>query len=279
MALRAYRPTSPGRRHATVIDFSDLSKSPPEKSLTRGKPRTGGRNNLGRMTAEHRGGGAKRLFREVDFRRDKDGVPCRVVSIEYDPNRSARIALLQYADGEKRYILAPKDLRVGESLLSGESVEPKVGNCMPLAGIPLGLEVHAIELAPGRGAQCVRAAGGVAQLQAREGDYAVVLLPSGELRKIHVRCRATIGQLGNLDHQNVWIGKAGRNRHRGWRPHVRGSAKNPVSHPLGGGEGRSGAGRPPCSATGLLSKGGKTRPPRKPSDRFILRRRKKGAQV
>ncbi|MGH7149534.1 MAG: 50S ribosomal protein L2 [Planctomycetota bacterium] len=277
--LRVYRPTSAGRRNSTVLDFADLTVRRPEKSLSRGKPRTGGRNNLGRMTAEHRGGGAKRLYREIDFLREKEGVPARVVSVEYDPNRSARIALLHYADGEKRYILAPKDLRIGDTLASGEQVEPKVGNCMPLASIPLGLEIHNVELVPGRGAQLVRSAGGVAQLQAREGEYATVLLPSGELRRIHVRCRATIGQLGNLDHQNVRIGKAGRNRHRGWRPHVRGSAKNPVSHPLGGGEGRSGAGRPPCSKTGLLAKGGKTRSPRKVSDRFILRRRKKGAQV
>jgi large subunit ribosomal protein L2 len=269
MGMRSYRPTSPGRRHGTVLDFSDLTKKEPEKRLAVGKPRTGGRNNLGRLTAEHRGGGAKRLYRVVDFVRRRDGIPARVAAIEYDPNRSVRIALLSYADGAKSYILAPKDLR------SGEKVEPRVGNCMPLASIPLGLEVHNVELVPGGGGQIARAAGTVAQLQAREGDYAVLSLPSGSVRKIHVRCRATIGQLGNLEHQNLEFGKAGRRRHLGRRPHVRGSAKNPVSHPHGGGEGRAGAGRPPCSATGKLAKGGKTRRPRLPSDRFILRGRKK----
>jgi len=275
MALRSYRPTSPGRRHGTVLDFSDLTKKRPEKKLVRGKPRTGGRNNLGRLTAEHRGGGAKRLYRIIDFLRRKDDVPARVAAIEYDPNRSARIALLHYADGHKSYILAPKDLRVGDVLLSGEKVEPRIGNSMPLASIPLGFEIHNVELVPGRGGQMARSAGTVAQLQAREGDYAIVTLPSGSVRKVHVRCRATIGQIGNIEHQNVSLGKAGRRRHMGRRPHVRGSAKNPVSHPHGGGEGRAGTGRPPCSKTGKLAKGGKTRRPRRPSDRFILRGRKK----
>lgn len=275
MGIKGYRPTSAGRRFGTVLTYEEITRKQPEKSLLLRMPPSGGRNNHGHLTTPHRGGGARRMFRQVDFRRDKDDIPARVVSIEYDPNRSARIALLDYADGEKRYILAPVGLEVGQTVMSGKSVEPKVGNCMPLASIPLGLGVHSVEMTPGRGGQLARSAGCFAQLSAREGDYAVVALSSGEIRKVHVSCRATIGQVSNIDHVNVSIGKAGRNRHRGWRPHVRGSAKNPVSHPHGGGEGRAGTGRAPVSWSGVLAKGGKTRKPNHPSNRFIVRRRKK----
>jgi len=275
MPIRKYKPTSPGRRFGSVLDFRDLTKTKPEKSLLEPKKRTGGRNNYGHTTSRFRGGGHKRQYRRIDFKRRKDGVPARVASIEYDPNRSARIALLHYADGEKRYMLAPLGLRVGDEVVSGSKVEPKVGNCMELAEIPIGLTVHNVELEPGRGGKMARSAGASVQFSAREGDVAVLLLPSGEQRKVHARCRATIGQIGNLDHQNVSLGKAGRKRWLGRRPHVRGVAQNPVAHPMGGGEGRSGGGRHPCGPTGKLSKGGKTRNRRKPSGRFILRRRKK----
>lgn len=275
MGILSYRPTSPGRRFGQVLDYAEITKNKPEKSLLKRMVPSGGRNNHGHVTAHHRGGGAKRMFRVIDFKRDKDEVEAKVAAIEYDPNRSARVALLYYADGEKRYILAPNGLQVGETLMSGTNVEPKAGNCMPLSSIPVGLPVHNVEMTPGRGAQLARSAGIQAQLSAREGDYAVILLASGEIRKVHVKCRATIGQVGNVDHINVSIGKAGRNRHRGWRPHVRGSAKNPVSHPHGGGEGRAGTGRAPVSATGVLSKGGKTRKPNHPSNKFIIRRRTK----
>lgn len=273
MGIKSYKPTSAGRRFGTVLDFEEITRKEPEKSLVTRHARSGGRNNLGRLTAQHRGGGARKMYRQIDFRRDKDEIPAKVASIEYDPNRSARIALLHYADGEKRYILAPKGLSVGDTVVSGKTAEPKTGNCMPLSSIPLGLEVHNVEMHAGKGGQLARSAGVVAQIAAREGEYAVINLSSGEIRRVHVNCRATIGQVSNVDHINICVGKAGRNRHRGWRPHVRGSAKNPVSHPHGGGEGRAGTGRAPVSATGVLSKGGKTRKPNHPSNKFIIRRR------
>ncbi|MBI4881965.1 MAG: 50S ribosomal protein L2 [Planctomycetes bacterium] len=274
MPIRKYKPTSPGRRFGTVLDFQDLTAKKPEKSLLEPKRRTGGRNNHGHTTTRFRGGGHKRRYRKIDFKRDKDGVPARVVSIEYDPNRSARIALLHYADGEKRYILAPLGLRVGDPVQSGKGAEPKVGNCLELADIPIGLMVHNVELEPGRGGRMARSAGTGIQFSAREGKVSVLILPSGEQRRVHVRCRATIGQIGNIDHRLVSYGKAGRRRWLGRRSHVRGVAQNPECHPMGGGEGRSGGGRHPCSPTGLLAKGFKTRSRRKPSNRFILRRRK-----
>jgi len=275
MGLKYYRPTSAGRRHATVIDFGELTTSEPEKSLLVKLKRKGGRNNTGRLTCRHKGGGHKPMYRVIDFRRDKDDIPAKVATIEYDPNRSSRIALLHYKDGEKRYILAPKELQVGQEVLSGERAEPKTGNCLPLRLIPSGIPIHNVELRPGQGGIMVRTAGGQAQLMAKEGDYATIQLPSGEIRKVHINCRATIGQLGNLDHQNVWIGKAGRKRWMGIRPTVRGSAMNPVSHPMGGGEGRRAGGRDPCSPWGQLSKGGKTRKRRKLSTKHIIRRRTK----
>ena len=275
MGIRKYKPTSPGRRLTSVSDFKEITRDEPEKSLLLPLKRTGGRNNLGRITARRRGGRHKRRYRLIDFRRDKDDIPATVTSIEYDPNRSVRIALLTYADGERRYILAPQGVKVGQKVISGEKVEAKPGNSMPLASIPTGLAVHNVEMYPGRGGQLVRSAGGMSQLLAKEGRYALLTLPSGELRRVPVRCRATVGQLGNEDHSLVRIGKAGRNRWKGRRPKVRGSAMSPCAHPLGGGEGRAGAGRPPCSPTGVLSKGGKTRSPRKNSNRMIVRRRKK----
>ncbi|RKY29302.1 MAG: 50S ribosomal protein L2 [Planctomycetota bacterium] len=272
---KQYKPTSPARRHGQVADFSDLKAGKPVKGLVKRLKKTGGRNSGGRITARHRGGGSRCLYRMVDFKRDKDDVPARVAAIEYDPGRSARIALLHYHDGEKRYILAPVGLRPGMEVISGEKVEPKPGNAMPLASIPLGLIIHNVELQPGRGAQLGRSAGAAIRLSSREGKYAHLIVPSGEIRKVNVKCRATIGQVGNTDHMNISLGKAGRNRLKGRRPHVRGSAMSPYCHPLGGGEGRTGAGRPPCSPTGKLSKGGKTRNPRKTSDKYIIRRRKK----
>jgi large subunit ribosomal protein L2 len=275
MAIKTYKPTSPGRRHGSVLDYSDLSKAKPEKSLLRPIKKTGGRNNHGRITVRHRGGGHKRRYRLIDFKRDKDSVPARVKTLEYDPNRSANIALLHYADGEKRYIIAPLGLAVGQTVLSGQGADPNPGTAMTLGDVPVGLMIHNIELHPGKGGQLCRSAGSYAQLTNREGKHAIVQLPSGELRKIHVRCRATIGRVGNTDHQNVKLGKAGRNRHRGRRPKVRGTAMNPVDHPMGGGEGRTAGGRHPCSPTGVLSKGGRTRSRSNPSDKFIIRRRKK----
>lgn len=275
MGIRKYKPTSPGRRHGSVLDYSEITCTTPEKSLLRPLKKTGGRNNHGRITCRHRGGGHKRRYRLIDFKRNKDGVPARVATIEYDPNRTCFIAKLVYADGEKRYILAPIGLEVGQTLTSGEGSEPNPGNAMPLENIPVGVQVHNIELQPGRGGQICRSAGTAAQLQAREGSYAVVLLPSGELRRIHVTCRATIGRVGNTDYQNVKLGKAGRRRHLGRRPHVRGTAMNPVDHPMGGGEGRTAGGRHPCSPTAVLAKGGRTRRRNHPTDRFIIRRRKK----
>ncbi len=277
MPVREYKPTSPGRRGATVQDFSDITKKKPEKKLTRTRRKTGGRNNVGRMTMRRIGGGNRVRYRVIDFRRDKDDVPGKVEAIEYDPNRSCRIALILYRDGERRYILAPKGLEVGEEIVSGAKVEPRVGNCMPLRSIPTGQVLHNVELTPGRGGQLARSAGTFVQLLAKEGNYADVLLPSGEIRKIHVSCRATIGHVGNSDWVNVSLGKAGRRRWLGGRPRVRGKAMNPISHPCGGGEGRSGPGRPPCNWKGTqLAKGGKTRRSKNTSNRFILRFRRAG---
>ncbi len=274
MPIKKYRRTSAGRRNSNVNIRDEVTTSKPEKSLLKPLKKRGGRNHHGKITARHRGGGHKRMYRVIDFKRSKDDMPAEVVSIEYDPNRSCNIALLQYEDGEKRYILAPLGLKVGQQVYSGQKVEPRVGNCMPLSSIPVGLEVHNVELTPGRGGQMVRTAGGVARLAARDGNMAHLILPSGEMRMVHIKCRATIGQLGNLAHQGVRWGKAGRKRHLGRRPHVRGSAMNPVAHPMGGGEGRRAGGRQPCSPTGKLSKGGKTRRKRKSTNKMIIRRRR-----
>jgi large subunit ribosomal protein L2 len=274
MGLKEYKPTSAGRRFATVIDYSVLTKKKPEKSLLAPLKGTGGRNNQGEITCRHIGGGNKKMYRIIDFKRNKDNIPARVESIEYDPNRSAFISLVCYKDGERRYILAPQDIQAGEVLMSGEKVEPRPGNCMPLKSIPLGLLIHNIELYRGRGGQLVRSAGSFGQLLAKEGDYAQILMPSGEIRKIHQECRATVGRLSNIDWSNIWWGKASRRRYMGIRPTVRGTAQNPVSHPMGGGEGRSGGGRHPCSPTGKLAKGGKTRKRNNPTSVFIIRRRK-----
>ena len=276
MPVRPFKPTSPGRRHGSVLDFSEITKKSPEKSLTEPMKKTGGRNNVGRITMRHIGGGNRRRYRVIDFKRNKNNVSAVVEAIEYDPNRSPNIALLKYRDGERRYILHPDGLAVGDAVECGEKVEPKIGNSMPLKSIPTGMFIHNIELTPGGGGKIVRAAGSFAQLMAKGGDYADVLLPSGSIRKIHVRCRATIGQIGNSQHAQIVWGKAGRRRWQGHRPKVRGTAQNPVSHPMGGGEGRSGGGRHPVSKWGKLAKGGKTRRKGKPSSRFILRGRKKG---
>jgi len=276
MGLKAYRPTSPGRRGMTAVTGEDLAKKRPEKSLTESRRSSGGRNNDGRMTVRARGGGHKRLYRRVDFKRDKVGVPARVVAIEYDPNRSARLALLHYVDGEKRYILAPHGLAVKDTVQSGPNAEVKPGNALPLAQMPLGTTIHNLELKPGKGGQLIRSAGGFAQVMGRADAYVQVRLKSGEMRRILGTCMATVGQVGNLDHENVTIGKAGRSRWRGWRPHVRGVAMNPVDHPHGGGEGKSGQGNPhPVSPWGLPTKGYKTRQ-NKATDKFIIARRKKG---
>jgi len=274
MAVKAHKPTSPGRRNSGVLVREELTGVKPTKSLLRPLSKTGGRNNQGVTTSRFRGGGAKRKYRLIDFKRNKDGMEATVASIEYDPNRSCHIALVKYPDGEKRYILAPVGLRVGQKIRSGEEAEPRLGNCLPLAKIPAGLEVHNVELTPGGGGKMVRSAGAVARLAAKEGGMAHLVLPSGEVRMVDARCRATVGQLGNLDHANVSIGKAGRKRHMGWRPHVRGTAQNPVSHPMGGGEGRSSGGRHPCSPTGRPAKGKRTRKRRKSSNRLIIRRRR-----
>ncbi|MEE9200303.1 MAG: 50S ribosomal protein L2 [Candidatus Brocadiales bacterium] len=271
--MRKYKPTSPGRRFGSVLDFSEITCTEPEKSLLSPLSKTGGRNHRGKMTVRHMGGGAKRQYRKIDFKRDKDNVPAKVATIEYDPNRSALIALLHYKDGEKRYILAPEGLKVGETVVSGEKVEPKAGNAMPLKNIPLGMEIHNVELEIGRGGQLSRSAGNMVRLLARDAGYAQLVLPSGEIRRVHENCKATVGQIGNTDHANVKFGKAGRRRHMGIRPRVRGVAMNPVAHPMGGGEGRSHGGRPPCGPTGVLSKGGNTRKKRLPSNKFIVRRR------
>jgi len=273
MPVKQYRPTSAGRRFQTGHDFSGLSKDRPEPALTSSLSKTGGRNNRGRVTARHRGGGHKRLYRVVDFKRDKDGIPATVRSVEYDPNRSARIALLVYADGEKRYILAPVGLDVGQVVETGPGADIKPGNCLPLANVPLGTLVHNVELRIGKGAQLGRSAGASIQLMAKEGDYALLKMPSGELRRVRLACRASIGQVGNLDHENVSFGKAGRRRWLGRRSGVRGIAMNPVDHPHGGGEGQS-KGNHPQTPWGKPTKGFKTRR-NKRTDRFILQRRKR----
>ncbi len=273
MPIKKYKPTSAGRRFQTAHDFVELSALRPEKSLTVGLRSTGGRNSQGRLTSRFMGGGHKRLYRIIDFRRDKMDVPARVAAIEYDPNRTARIALLHYLDGEKRYILAPNGLEVGARVVSGPTADILPGNALPLRGIPLGTTIHNIELKRGRGGQLVRSAGTAAQLMAKEGGYAQVRLPSGEVREVHIECYATIGQVGNLEHENVSIGKAGRNRWLGFRPHVRGVAMNPVDHPMGGGEGKTSGGRHPTSPWGWKTKGMKTRN-NKRTNRFIVRRRK-----
>lgn len=274
MAIRKFKPTSPGRRQMSVSTFEEITKRTPEKRLLRPLKRTGGRNNYGRVSVRFRGGGHKRRYRLIDFRRDKTSIPAKVAAIEYDPNRSARIALLHYVDGEKRYILAPNGLRVGDTVMSGPEAEIRTGNALALRDIPLGTLVHNVELIAGRGGQLARAAGTSAQLMAKEGNYAQLKLRSGEVRMVRLECMATIGQVGNADHENISIGKAGRNRWLGRRPHVRGVAMNPVDHPHGGGEGKAGQGNPhPVSPWGWPTKGAKTRGKR-PSDKYILKRRK-----
>ncbi len=275
MGIKQYNPVTAGRRGASVSDFAELTPGArPEKSLLRPKPKKGGRNNQGRITVRHRGGGHKQQYRVIDFTRSKDGVQAKVASIQYDPNRNARIALLHFVDGEKRYILAPEGLVVGQTVENGPDAPPTVGNCLPLGRIPLGVQIHAIELAPGRGARVCRSAGSSATLMARESDWAQITLPSGEIRRIPVKCRATIGAVGNADAMNVVIGKAGRNRWKGIRPHVRGTAMNPIDHPHGGGEGRTKGGRHPVSPTGKPAKGGYTRKRGKASNKSIVRRRR-----
>ena len=274
MAIKSYKPTSPSRRSMTVSDFSELTKKAPEKSLLSKNGKTNGRNSYGRITVRHRGGANKRKFRIIDFKRDKAGIPATVLSLEYDPNRSAHIALVSYADGEKRYILAPVGLKVGDTVVSGADADIKPGNALPLANIPVGTFIHNIELYPGKGAQLARSAGIMAQLMAKEGAYALIRLPSGELRNVPVNGMATIGQVGNIDHENVSIGKAGRKRHMGWRPTVRGSVMYPCDHPHGGGEGKSPVGRPgPVTPWGKPALGYKTRAKHKSSDKLIVKRR------
>lgn len=275
MGIRKYKPTSAGRRTATVSDFAAITPgAKPEKKLLRKKTKKGGRNNQGKITVRHRGGGHKQRYRVIDFRRNKDGVPARVGSVQYDPNRSAWIALLHYVDGEKRYILCPDGLKVGVQVESGPEAPPSVGNCLPLKNIPLGSAVHAIELRPGRGAAMCRSAGAGATLVAREAGWAQLNLPSGEIRRVPADCRATIGKVGNSDHMGVVLGKAGRKRWLGRRPHVRGTVMNPIDHPHGGGEGRTKGGRHPVSPSGKPAKGGPTRARKKPSNAAIVRRRR-----
>ena len=275
MAVKSFKPYSAGRRFMTVSSFDEITTDKPEKSLTVRLTKTGGRNQQGKLTVRHRGGGHKRLYRIIDFKRTKDGIPARVATIEYDPNRSARIALLNYADGEKRYILAPNGLKVGDVVESGAEADIKPGNALPLKNIPLGTVIHAVELKIGKGAQLVRSAGTSAQLMAKEGDYALLRMPSGEIRRVHINCRATIGQVGNLEHENITIGKAGRSRWLGRRPETRGIAMNPNDHPHGGGEGRSPVGRKsPMTKWGKIAMGKKTRRKKKASNRLIIHRRK-----
>ncbi len=274
MAIKRVKPTSQGRRFQEFSTFEEITKTKPERSLIKIIKKTGGRNVNGRITCRHRGGGHKRFYRIIDFKRNKDGIPAKVAAIEYDPNRSARIALLNYVDGEKRYILLPLKLEVGDTVMSGENAEIKAGNSLPLSHIPLGTHIHNIELQIGKGGQLVKSAGGYAQLMAKEGRYATVKLPSGEVRLVLQTCKATIGQVGNTDHENISLGKAGRSRYLGRRPSVRGVVMNPVDHPMGGGEGRSSGGRHPCTPWGKPTKGFRTRK-RKPSDRLIVKRRKK----
>jgi large subunit ribosomal protein L2 len=275
MAIKIHKPTSAGRRNSSVIDYrAELTTDRPERSLCVRIGKAGGRNHSGMTMVRFRGGGARKIYRVIDFKRNKDGVVGKVSTIEYDPNRKCFINLVTYDDGEKRYILAPEGLKVGDAVESGQVCEPKVGNAMPLGSIPSGLEVHNVEMNAGQGGKMVRSAGNVARIVAKEGEWVTLALPSGEMRMVRKECRATIGRLSNGDWQNVSIGKAGRMRHMGKRPHVRGKCQNPVSHPMGGGEGRSNGGRHPCSPTGVLAKGGKTRNPRKTSNSRIIRRRK-----
>jgi large subunit ribosomal protein L2 len=274
MALKKVKPTSPGRRFQTHDSFEDVTRSEPEKSLVRSLKKTGGRNNVGRLTARHRGGGHKRRYRIVDFKRDKVDVPAKVASIEYDPNRSARVALLHYVDGEKRYVVAPHKIAVNDMVVASQKADIKPGNVLPLRHIPLGTQIHNIEMKPGKGAQIARSAGTYAQLMAKEGRYAQVKLPSGEVRMFLIECRATVGLVGNLEHENISLGKAGRKRWLGRRPKVRGVAMNPVDHPMGGGEGKSSGGRHPCSPWGMPAKGYRTRKKNNVSDKFVVRRRK-----
>ena len=278
MGIRVYKPTSAGRRNSSVNDYAELTTDRPEKSLCKRIKKNGGRNHHGVTTSRFRGGGARRIYRIIDFKRNKDGIAAKVATIEYDPNRNCFISLLHYADGEKRYILAPLGIKTGDYVESGASCEPKIGNAMPLSAIPASLEIHNIEMRAGQGGKLVRGAGSAGKIMAKEGNWVTIVLPSGEMRMVRKECRATIGRLSNPDHQNVRIGKAGRKRHMGRRPHVRGKAMNPVAHPMGGGEGRSNGGRHPCSPTGVLAKGGKTRNPRNTSNNRIIRRRKSKRQ-
>lgn len=274
MGIKTYNPYTPSRRHMTSSDFSEITAKTPEKSLVESLKKHAGRNNQGKITVRHQGGGSKRKYRIIDFKRKKDGIPAKVLTIEYDPNRTANIALICYADGVKSYILAPNGLTVGQTVMNGESAEVRVGNCLPLQNIPIGSEIHNIELYPGKGGQLVRSAGNAAQLMAKEGKYATLRLPSGEMRMVPIICRATIGQVGNIEHELINIGKAGRKRHMGIRPTVRGSVMNPNDHPHGGGEGKTGIGRPgPVTPWGKPALGLKTRKKKKQSDKLIIRRR------
>lgn len=275
MALKSFVPLTPSLRQMTVLDYAEITATKPQKSLTKGIRSTGARNNEGHITTRFRGGGNKRRYREIDFKRDKFGIPGTVKTVEYDPNRSANIALIDYIDGEKRYIISPVGLTVGAVIMSGDTAEVKPGNAKKLKDIPVGVDIHNIEMRPGSGAKLARSAGQVATLRAKEGEYALVKLPSGEVRKIHVECLATIGQVGNVEKMNVTLGKAGKKRYKGKRPHVRGVAMNPVDHPMGGGEGRTSGGGHPVSPWGQLAKGKKTRTPKKASTRFIVERRRK----
>jgi large subunit ribosomal protein L2 len=275
MGLKSFKPHTPGTRQMTVQDFSEITRTTPEKSLTVGKRSTGGRNNQGRTTMRFRGGGVKRCLRQIDFKRDKDGIPATVAHIEYDPNRSARIALLHYKDGEKRYILLPLKVAVGDTLMSGPTAEVKPGNTLRLADIPDGVQIHAISMLPGKSASLVRTAGAVAEVRAKEGEYVTVKMPSGEIRRLNQNCRATIGQVGNLEHMNISLGKAGKKRYLGKKPHNRGVVMNPIDHPMGGGEGRTSGGGHPRSPWGQLAKGFKTRKKKNPTSKFIVERRKK----
>jgi large subunit ribosomal protein L2 len=274
MGIRIYRPTSAGRRNSSVNDYAELTTDKPEKTLCKRIKKHGGRNHSGKTTVRFRGGGARKIYRIIDFKRNKDDMAATVLTVEYDPNRDCFINLVEYEDGEKRYMLAPLGIEVGDKVQSGSSCEPVAGNCMPLGAIPGGLEIHNIEMNVGQGGKIVRGAGTAAKVAAKEGNWVTVILPSGEMRMIRKECRATIGRVSNPDHQRVRIGKAGRKRHMGRRPHVRGKAQNPVSHPMGGGEGRANGGRHPCSPTGVLAKGGKTRSPKARSNKRIIRRRK-----
>lgn len=274
MGIKKFGPYTPSRRNMTGLDYAEITKSTPEKSLCVSLKKNSGRNNQGKITVRHRGGGSRRLYRIIDFKRRKDGIPAKVVAIEYDPNRTANIALLHYADGEKAYILAPVGLTVGTTLMNGAEAEVRVGNCLPLSSIPVGSNIHNIELYPGKGGQLVRAAGNAAQLMAKEGKYAILRMPSGEMRMVPVECRATIGQVGNIEHELVNVGKAGRTRNKGFRPTVRGSVMNPNDHPHGGGEGKTGIGRPgPVTPWGKPALGLKTRKSNKRSNKLIVRRR------